>query len=170
MRLWSFGFHKMLGNYQVATQFVASWVVLSSIELGSGFPSNATLVWIFYSVTATCFGLMTIFRRKYIELVSYVCTFLSATFILRMWWCILDHLYGLVVRVPGYRSRGPGFDSPSYQSFWEVMGLELGPLSLMSTLRSYMENCSGSNVLITQLPLSGCWQAAVTQSYSSLAG
>jgi hypothetical protein len=27
---------------------------------GSGFPSNATLVWIFYSVTATCFGLMTI--------------------------------------------------------------------------------------------------------------
>jgi hypothetical protein len=34
---------------------------------GSGFPSNATLVWIFYSVTATCFGLMTIFRRKYIS-------------------------------------------------------------------------------------------------------
>jgi hypothetical protein len=31
---------------------------------GSGFPSNWTLVWIFYSVTATCFGLMTIFRRK----------------------------------------------------------------------------------------------------------
>jgi hypothetical protein len=30
------------------------------------FQSNATLVWIFYSVTATCFGLMTIFRRKYI--------------------------------------------------------------------------------------------------------
>jgi hypothetical protein len=29
---------------------------------GSGFPSNATLVWIFYSVTDTCFGLMTIFR------------------------------------------------------------------------------------------------------------
>jgi hypothetical protein len=26
-------FHKMLGNYQVATQFVASRVVLSSIEL-----------------------------------------------------------------------------------------------------------------------------------------
>jgi hypothetical protein len=32
---------------------------------GSGFPSNATLVWIFYLVTATCFGLMTIFRRKF---------------------------------------------------------------------------------------------------------
>jgi hypothetical protein len=31
---------------------------------GWGFPSNATLVWIFYLVTTTCFGLMTIFRRK----------------------------------------------------------------------------------------------------------
>jgi hypothetical protein len=31
---------------------------------GSGFPSNATLVWIFYSVTATCFGLVTIFWRQ----------------------------------------------------------------------------------------------------------
>jgi hypothetical protein len=35
---------------------------------GSGFPSNATLFWIFYSVTATCFGLMTIFRWKYFRL------------------------------------------------------------------------------------------------------
>jgi hypothetical protein len=34
---------------------------------GSGFPSNATLVWIFYSVTATCFDLMTIFRQKYMD-------------------------------------------------------------------------------------------------------
>jgi hypothetical protein len=32
---------------------------------GSGFPSNATLFWIFYSVTATCFGRMTIFKREY---------------------------------------------------------------------------------------------------------
>jgi hypothetical protein len=31
---------------------------------GSGFPSNATLIWIFYSVIATCFRLMTNFRRK----------------------------------------------------------------------------------------------------------
>jgi hypothetical protein len=28
-------FHKMLGNYWVAAQFVASWVVLSSTELVS---------------------------------------------------------------------------------------------------------------------------------------
>jgi hypothetical protein len=31
---------------------------------GWGFPSNATLVWIFYLVTATCFGLISIFRWK----------------------------------------------------------------------------------------------------------
>jgi hypothetical protein len=28
-----------------------------------------------------------------------------------------DRLYGLVVRVPGYRSRGSGFDSRRYQIF-----------------------------------------------------
>jgi hypothetical protein len=37
------------------------------------------------------------------------------------------------VRVPGYRSTGPGFDSRRYQIFWEVVGLERGPLSLVST-------------------------------------
>jgi hypothetical protein len=30
---------------------------------------------------------------------------------------ILDHLYGLVVRVRGYRYRGPGSDSWHYQIF-----------------------------------------------------
>jgi hypothetical protein len=35
---------------------------------GSGFSSNTTLFWIFYSVTATYFGLMTIFKRKCIYL------------------------------------------------------------------------------------------------------
>jgi hypothetical protein len=31
----NFGFHKMLGNYRVAAQFVTSLVVFSSIELVS---------------------------------------------------------------------------------------------------------------------------------------
>jgi hypothetical protein len=44
---------------------------------------------------------------------------------------IIDCLCGLVVRVPGYRSRGHGFDSRRYQIFWEVVGLEWGPLSLV---------------------------------------
>jgi hypothetical protein len=36
-----------------------------------------------------------------------------------------------VVKVPRYRSRRPGSDSRRYQIFWEVMGLERGPLSLV---------------------------------------
>jgi hypothetical protein len=44
----------------------------------------------------------------------------------------INRLCGLVVRVPGYRSRGPGIDSRRYQIFWEVVGLERGPFSLVS--------------------------------------
>jgi hypothetical protein len=33
-----------------------------------------------------------------------------------------DRLCGLVVRVSGYRSRGPGFDSQPYHIFWQVGG------------------------------------------------
>jgi hypothetical protein len=50
-----------------------------------------------------------------------------------------DHLCGLVVRVVGYKSRGPGFDSWRYQIFWEVVGLERGRLSLVSTTKELLE-------------------------------
>jgi hypothetical protein len=52
-----------------------------------------------------------------------------------------DRLCGLAVRVPSYRSRGPGF-----RIFWEVVGLELGPLNLVSTIEELPErnsSCSG---------------------------
>jgi hypothetical protein len=39
---------------------------------------------------------------------------------------ICDNLCGLVVRVTGYRSRDPEFDSQRYKIFWEVVGLERG--------------------------------------------
>jgi hypothetical protein len=58
-----------------------------------------------------------------------------------------DRLCGLVVRVPGYRSRSSGFDSRLYHIFWEVMGLERGPLILVSTteeLREWKRIGSGS--------------------------
>jgi hypothetical protein len=42
----------------------------------------------------------------------------------------VDRLCGLVIGVPGYRS---GFDCRHYQSFWEIVGLERGPLRLVST-------------------------------------
>jgi hypothetical protein len=43
-------------------------------------------------------------------------------------------LCGLVIRVSGYRSRGPGFDFRRYHIFFKVVGLERGPLSLVSTI------------------------------------
>jgi hypothetical protein len=44
-----------------------------------------------------------------------------------------------VVRVPGYRSRGPGFDSQRYQIFREVVGLEQGSLSLVRIIEELLE-------------------------------
>jgi hypothetical protein len=59
----------------------------------------------------------------------------------------LDRLCGLVVRVSGYRSRGPGFYSRSYQIFWEVVGLERGPLSLARIIEELLEwKSSGSGL------------------------
>jgi hypothetical protein len=58
-----------------------------------------------------------------------------------------DSLYGLVVRVSGYRSRGPGFDSRRYQIFWEVVELERGPLSLVRITEELLEwKSSGSGL------------------------
>jgi hypothetical protein len=57
-----------------------------------------------------------------------------------------DRLCGLVVRVLGYRFGGPGFDSRHYQIFRQtkkkgkrVVGLERGPLSLVSTTEELLD-------------------------------
>jgi hypothetical protein len=44
-----------------------------------------------------------------------------------------------VVRVPGYRATGPGFDSRRYQMFREVVGLEQGQLSLVNITEELLE-------------------------------
>jgi hypothetical protein len=51
----------------------------------------------------------------------------------------------LVVRVPGYRSRGSEFDFRRYQIFWEIVGLERGPLGLVRITEELLEwKSSGS--------------------------
>jgi hypothetical protein len=57
-----------------------------------------------------------------------------------------DHICGLVVRVPGYRSGGPGFDSRALQERKRVVGLERDPLSLVSTTEELLGNSSGSGL------------------------
>jgi hypothetical protein len=47
-----------------------------------------------------------------------------------------DRLCGLVVRVLDYRSRGPGFD---FRTLKKVVGLERGPLSLLSTTEELLD-------------------------------
>jgi hypothetical protein len=56
-----------------------------------------------------------------------------------------------VVRVPGYRSRGPRFDPQHYQIFREVVDLERGSLSLVSTTEELLgRNSSGSGLEIRE--------------------
>jgi hypothetical protein len=61
-----------------------------------------------------------------------------------MGYCI-DSLCALVVRVPVYQRSG--FDSWSCRVFWEVVGLERGLLSLVSTIQELLgRNSSGSRL------------------------
>jgi hypothetical protein len=56
-----------------------------------------------------------------------------------------------MVRVPGYRSRGPEFDSRHYQSFRDIVGVERGQLSLVSTIEELLERKScGSGLEIRE--------------------
>jgi hypothetical protein len=70
-----------------------------------------------------------------------------------------DHLCGLVVRVPGYRSRDPGFDFQRCQIF-EVVCLERGPLSLVSITEELFEwKSSGSGSRKSRLTAVGIRRA-----------
>jgi hypothetical protein len=53
---------------------------------------------------------------------------------------ILFLLAGLVVRVSGYRSRGPGSIPGTTRFSWEAVGLKRGPLSLVSTTDERIQN------------------------------
>jgi hypothetical protein len=60
-------------------------------------------------------------------------------------------LCGLVIRVPGYKSRGPGFDSRRCQIFWEVVGLERDPLSLVRIIEELLERKVAAPVYKTEI-------------------
>jgi hypothetical protein len=55
----------------------------------------------------------------------------------------IKSLFGLVVRLYGYRSRSPGFNSQRYQIFWQVIGLERDPLNRVRIIEMLLEwtNC-----------------------------
>jgi hypothetical protein len=76
-------------------------------------------------------------RYGYRFLLCALCICISSFICLGL--CVsADRLCSLVVRIPGYRSRGPGFDSRSYQIFWGVVDLERGPLSLVNTIEELL--------------------------------
>jgi hypothetical protein len=51
----------------------------------------------------------------------------------------VKRLRDVVLRVPGYKSQSSRFDSRRYQTFWELVGLERAPLSLVSTIEELLE-------------------------------
>jgi hypothetical protein len=57
----------------------------------------------------------------------------------------IDRLCGLVVRVTGYRSRGLSSNPSATRFFWEVVGLERGPLSLVSTIEELLRRKSSGS-------------------------
>jgi hypothetical protein len=64
--------------------------------------------------------------------------------------CLLsrnDGLCSLMVRYPGYGSRGQGSIPDANQIFWEVVGLERGPLSLVSTIEELLGRKSSASGL-----------------------
>jgi hypothetical protein len=93
-----------------------------------------------------------------IELVHKVGDFLIFLFVLgerlefiggHLWYDVVefDLVCGLMVRVPGYISRGPEFDSRRYQIFWKIVGLERGPLSLVRIIEELLERKSSGSGL-----------------------
>jgi hypothetical protein len=50
-----------------------------------------------------------------------------------------DRLCGLVVRFPGLKHRGPGFDSQRYKIFCIAVGLQWGPLNIVRINEELLE-------------------------------
>jgi hypothetical protein len=79
---------------------------------------------------------------------------------------IIGRLCGLMIRVPGYRSRGPRFDSRRNQIFWDVVGLKRGPLILMRITQELFQGNSGSSL---ENRNQRSWGSVALTTYSSVA-
>jgi hypothetical protein len=66
----------------------------------------------------------------------------------------VENLCGLVIRVPGYRSRGPGFDFQRYHIFCIVIGLEHGTFTLVSRNEELLEKKIVAPIYKTEI--NGC--------------
>jgi hypothetical protein len=64
---------------------------------------------------------------------------------------INDCLCGLVIRVSGYRFRGPGFDSRRFWIFLEAAGMEPGPLSLVKITEELLKGKVAAPVYKTEI-------------------
>jgi hypothetical protein len=62
----------------------------------------------------------------------------SSPYVFVVYYITLDHLCGLVIRVLGYRSGGPS-SIPGTIRKKKVVGLERGPLSLVSTTEELLD-------------------------------
>jgi hypothetical protein len=51
----------------------------------------------------------------------------------------VDHLCGVVVSIPGYSSRSPGFESWIHHILLEVLGLEQDPISPVKIIEELLE-------------------------------
>jgi hypothetical protein len=90
-----------------------------------------------YSSSQTCWSSQ---RRKgkSINCICIVrCTLSSLVVFLRLSGASCDRFCGLVVRVPGYRSGGPGSIPGTNRK--KVVDLEQGPLSLVSTTEELLD-------------------------------
>jgi hypothetical protein len=69
--------------------------------------------------------------------ILHLTNFVVCNIYIRPLYRVSDRLCGLVVRVLDYRCRGPGFDSRALQK--KIVGLERGPLSLVSTTEELLD-------------------------------
>jgi hypothetical protein len=72
-------------------------------------------------------------------------TYFAANILLLYSW--MNHLCGLAVRVPGYRSRGPGTISGATRICEKLVSLQRGPLSLVSAIEELRKRKSRASCL-----------------------